>query len=356
VKKVLKIILICLGAIVLAAGIYLTVYFYNNMNYDKNVAKNLKNAGFAEKQATLPDGSVLNYGEGPNNGPALMLIHGQMITWEDYEPALPELSKRFHVFAVDCYGHGESSYDVKKYTANAMGQDFIWFMDNIIGEKSYVSGLSSGGIMTAWLAANAPDRVIGAVLEDPPYFSTTAERNPTAFAWVDSFSIIHAFLNQTEETNYTRYYLNHSRMEKIVGPAWQKMKDYAFDYMKKSPDKRLRIFYLPPTVNRLFDLTTGKYDLHFGDTFYDCSWFDGFDREAALSAIRCPTVLIHCSWYYSDDGILMGAMSGEDAQRVHTMIPGNKLIDVVSGHDFHSEKPREFTKILFDFLDETKGS
>lgn len=351
-NKVVKVILICLGGLVVILGIAATIYVNNNINYDKVEAGQIKKAGIVEKQATLPDGTVLNYGEGPDSGPALLLIHGQMISWEDYALVLPELSKQFHIYAIDCHGHGESTYDPNKYTAVAMGQDFIWFIENVIAEKTYVSGLSSGGILTAWLAANAPEHVLGAVLEDPPYFSTTAERNPTSFAWVDGFQTIHSFLNQTGEKNYTRYYMEHAYMQKLVGEGWQGMKKYAFDYMDKNPGKPVRIFFLPSSLNRLLDLTNGKYDLRFGDTFYDASWFAGFDREAVLTSIQCPTVLIHTNWSYSADGILLGAMNGEDAQRVHELIPGNKLIKVDSGHDFHQEKPKEFIKIMLDFLNE----
>ena len=54
--------------------------------------------GFTGKKVNLQDGSMINYGEGPDNGPALLLIHGQSGTWKDYASVLPELSKKFHVF------------------------------------------------------------------------------------------------------------------------------------------------------------------------------------------------------------------------------------------------------------------
>lgn len=44
-------------------------------------------------KTTLPNGVLLNYGEGPDNGPALFLINGQAMQWEDYARDLPELSK-----------------------------------------------------------------------------------------------------------------------------------------------------------------------------------------------------------------------------------------------------------------------
>lgn len=88
--------------------------------------KAMYRAGFSEKQVKLKDGTVLNYGEGPSNGKTpLLLIHGQGMTWEDYAKVLPKLSKHYHVYAVDCHGHGESDWNPEKYTAKAMAEDFI---------------------------------------------------------------------------------------------------------------------------------------------------------------------------------------------------------------------------------------
>ena len=53
-------------------------------------------------------------GPKPDNGPPLFLIHGQMVSWEDYVKVLPELSGHFHIFAVDCHGHGKSGKDPGK--------------------------------------------------------------------------------------------------------------------------------------------------------------------------------------------------------------------------------------------------
>ncbi|HWR23119.1 MAG TPA: alpha/beta hydrolase [Feifaniaceae bacterium] len=349
-KRVVK-MLLALGGLLLLIIVAASAYVYNNMNYDKGAEKRLINAGFTEKQAALPDGTALNYGEGPDNGPPLLLIHGQMTSWKDYVNVLPALSKRFHIFAVDCHGHGGSSKDPIKYSAAAMGNDFIWFIERVIGEPAIISGHSSGGLLTAWLAANAPENVRGVVLEDPPFFSTEAGRRETSYAWLDSFEPIHRFLNQDKETDYARFYLEHTYLQNFFGESWNGIKKYAYSYLDKHPGKGLRIFFLPPSMNRGFDLITGEYDLRFGDAFYDDTWLMGYDQAETLKKIRCPSVLIHASWSYSKDGVLLAAMSGEDARRAHELIPGNILVDVKSGHDVHYEKPKEFVRIMLEFLE-----
>ena len=347
-KTVLIVIGSLLGVIILAGGIYV----HRNLNYYKAPIRQTMRAGFTEKQVTLPDGTVLNYGEGADNGPPLLLIHGQVVAWEDYTTVLPALSEYYHVYAVDCHGHGKSAKDPAKYSAAAMGADFAYFIENVIGEPAVVSGHSSGGLLTAWLAANAPEQVRGAVLEDPPIFSIEADRKETGFAWVDTFRPCHNFLEQTEEDDFTLYYLKNCYWIDFFGSGKEGIIKYAASYRERHPDSMLKIFFLPPSTTHMF-LFMESYDPRFGDAFYDSSWMEGFDHTETLGRIQCPSVLIHTNWHY-EDGILMGAMSGEDAERAHSLIGGNELIKVDSGHDFHYDKPEDFVRIMVDFLDEIR--
>ena len=141
--------------------------------------------------------AVVNYAEGPDNGPALVLVHGQGMQWEDYAHVLPDLAQRYHVFAVDCFGHGESSHDPALYSCEAIGRAFKSFAAQKIGVCYLASGHSSGGIIAAWLAANDAERVSACVLEDPPFFRVMPvemQQEPGCFAWKDGFVVTHAFL------------------------------------------------------------------------------------------------------------------------------------------------------------------
>ena len=55
------------------------------------------------------------------------------------------------MFAVDCFGHGESSHDPALYSCEAIGRAFKSFAAQKIGACYLVSGHSSGGIIAAWL-------------------------------------------------------------------------------------------------------------------------------------------------------------------------------------------------------------
>src|SRR5499425_2712201 len=116
----------------------------------------------------------MNYATvGHQSSPALLLIPGQTESWWGYEAVMPRLAERFEVFAVDLRGQGRSTRTPGRYTLDNMGNDLVRFIDTVIGRPTYVSGLSSGGVLAAWLSAYAkPGQIRGAHYEDPPLFSS----------------------------------------------------------------------------------------------------------------------------------------------------------------------------------------
>ncbi len=110
---------------------------------------------------------------GKETNPALLLIPGQTESWWGYLGALPLLAEHFHTHVVDLRGQGRSSRTPGRYTLNLMGGDLVRFIDDVIGRPTIVSGLSSGGVLAAWLSAYAkPGQIIAAHYEDPPLFSS----------------------------------------------------------------------------------------------------------------------------------------------------------------------------------------
>ncbi len=331
-----------LATVGLAAG----GYIINNLTYfERNMAA-VRRAGFVEKQVTL-NGIVLNYSEGPDNGPPLLLIHGQVVDWQNYARALPGLAAHYHVFAVDCYGHGRSAQVPEKYTAAAMGADFAQFIDEVIGQPAVVSGHSSGGLLAVWLAANAPDLVLGVILEDPPLFTTLLPRAEKSWNYVDLATSAHAFLTSGEE-DFVAYNVTHCKFFTLFGDLQPVITQSVLAYRARRPHEPVKIFYLPPVMNEIFR-GLNSYDPRFGQAFYDGSWDEGFDHADALAQINVPAVLIHTNWSYDADGVLMAAMDDQDAERARSLIKDVQFLRVDSGHGFHFEKPRDFIQIMVNF-------
>lgn len=355
-KKKGKTALIIIAAIVLVFGSLFGWYVYNNMHpaYEKQIARILQK-GFTEKQVTLDDGSVINYGEGPDNGPALLLIHGQGGYWEDYSGVLPTLSKKFHIYAVDCYGHGQSTHETSLYSCEANGEALSEFIKNTIGEQCFASGHSSGGILTAWLAAYAPEQVKGIVLEDPPIFNVLPEEmqeGDGSGAWLDCFLVKHNYLNQTEESDYAIYHIKNSYFMAMFGDMRKLMVKSARAYIKKHPGEPVKIFWLPNMING--GLNYGDFDLQFSETFYTGSWFTGIDFSSMLSKIKCPTIYLKAKTQYGKDGVLYAANSDEDVQRIMQLVTGCDLLTVKSGHNIHCDKPKFFISAFDKILEKAE--
>jgi pimeloyl-ACP methyl ester carboxylesterase len=116
----------------------------------------------------------LNYSTAGEPGlPALLLIPGQTESWWGYEQAMPLLASHFQVYAVDLRGQGRSTWTPGRYTLDNFGNDLVRLIDLVIKRPVIVSGLSSGGVLAAWLSAFAkPGQIRAAVWEDPPLFSS----------------------------------------------------------------------------------------------------------------------------------------------------------------------------------------
>jgi len=347
--RALRVILYSLPGLIVLCVVSAVILYSYGMNFSEPAMAKVWKAGFEEKTFTT-NGTTLNYAEGPDHGLPLLLIHGQLVQWESYQLVLPELSQYFHVFAVDCHGHGKSSHDPAKYSAGAMGPDFAAFIEQVIGEPAIVSGNSSGGLLAVWLAANSPENVLGVVLEDPPLFSSEYPRIKDTAAW-DTMETAHNFLAQSAEDDFLYYYLWNSKMMALFGDGRQGISNWSQAYHEKHPGELIEIFFFPLSI-RMGTRGLQRYDPWFGQAFYDGSWNTNFDHAEALSKVKCPAVLMHSNWFVDGNGVLQGAMSDEDSGRAMSLLSNGRLERVNSGHSVHIEDPKIFIRILLDFKDE----
>src|SRR5215510_9863858 len=121
---------------------------------------------------------VMNYAVvGNPTLPALLLEPAQTQSWWCYEKAVDLLQQHFHCFVVDLRGQGRSTRTPGRYTLDNMGNDLVRFLALVVKRPAIVSGLSSGGLLAAWLAAyGVPGSIRGTLCEDPPFFAS--EVNP----------------------------------------------------------------------------------------------------------------------------------------------------------------------------------
>ncbi len=109
--------------------------------------------------------ATLNYAEGPNAGPPLVLTHGLSDRWQYYLPIMPHLTERWHVYALDFRGHGGSSRTPPYRYADHIA-DTIAFLEGRVREPAVLFGSSMGGMVSLMVAAKHPDLVKAVVFGD----------------------------------------------------------------------------------------------------------------------------------------------------------------------------------------------
>jgi pimeloyl-ACP methyl ester carboxylesterase len=118
---------------------------------------------------------TLNYAEGPNNGPPILLVHGNMGRWQSFTSIIPDLILNMHVFALDLRGHGKSSHAPGTYTLQNHLADVSSFIKNKIGSPVVIFGMSLGGMISLMAAAKYPEMIHGIIIADSPLTLETLE-------------------------------------------------------------------------------------------------------------------------------------------------------------------------------------
>jgi pimeloyl-ACP methyl ester carboxylesterase len=271
---------------------------------------------FGESLADL--GEVrMNYATaGDPDRPALLLIPGQSESWWGYEEAMPLLAEHFHVYAVDLRGQGRSSWTPGRYTLDNMGNDLVRFIDLVIGRPTLVSGLSSGGVLSAWLSAYAkPGQVRAAVWEDPPLFSS--EIRPACGPSIRQaigpvFAMWNKWLGDQWSIGNWPGMLAAAPRE-LPAPILVALAAMQAAGGGETPPRPGQAIEPPQNMK--------EYDPEWGRAFWTGTATAGCDNERMLASVRVPVLFTHhFRQVDATTGTLMGAISDLQATRARELV------------------------------------
>lgn len=121
--------------------------------------------GLSSHRVTLSTGVNMHYVErGNGNGHVIIFLHGYTDSWRSFERNLPLISDKFHIYALDQRGHGDSSRPACCYTQADFTADLAAFMDALKIPKATIVGHSMGSFIAHKFAADSPHRVERLVL------------------------------------------------------------------------------------------------------------------------------------------------------------------------------------------------
>ncbi len=102
--------------------------------------------------------------DGPADAPVVVLSNSLGSTLTVWDPQIPALADRLRVVRYELRGHGASPVPPGPYEIDDLGADLLALLDRLEIARPHLGGLSIGGLVSAWVAANAPERVDRLVL------------------------------------------------------------------------------------------------------------------------------------------------------------------------------------------------
>jgi len=316
--------------------------------------------GFQEHRFAHAD-IVLNYVAGPDNGLPLLLIPGQMESWQGYKCVMPELSKRFHVFVPDLRGHGKSTRTPGRYSYNICGEDLKAFLQEVIQKPALVAGLSSGAVLSLWLAANAPEHVLAAVSEDPPMFSSILPRIREEKFMAHGFQVAVDTLGGEGERDIERYLSQvgapvEGKTELLKIPSFIiRIMGLMFRTARAlHPDSPYDAPFLPFNIRAGFKFLS-EYDVDFSRATLDGDLGRDFSPEETLKRVQCPVLLLWAHAIRHETWGIIGALDEHDLQRMVALVKDLQVVEIPGAHEIHMVQPSRYIQEVTKFVDRLKA-
>ena len=215
-----------------------------------------------EEKLYQGDGIKLNYVEGPDNGPAFLLLPAYDDRWQSYSAIIPHLAANTHLYALDTRGRGKSDRAGEYELVNTV-RDTIGFIQQIIGGPCNVFGHSNGGWIGMWLASERPELVSSLIVGDSA---------------LDIDSFIEVGKSEDEKAVNQRF------MDWAGKPVDELVKVFAERTPERPQEsielKALTFNQVDPAIYR--DWVEGRLD----------RFFDGYNSEHILKNIKCQTLVL----------------------------------------------------------------
>ena len=127
-------------------------------------------AAWQDRYWTSRDGLQLHYRDyaGTTDRPPILCLHGLTRNARDFENLADRLAGKWQVIAVDFRGRGLSEHDPlpSRYMPPTYAADVLQLLDELGIDQAVFVGTSLGGLTTMIVAAFAPQRIAGAILND----------------------------------------------------------------------------------------------------------------------------------------------------------------------------------------------
>lgn len=272
-------------------------------------------------------GLNLNFATGPRNGPALVFFHGVTRRWQSFVPLIPALSTRWHIHALDHRGHGQSSRAKFGYLVRDYVHDAAAFVQEQVQGPVVLYGHSLGAMVAAAVAAELPQQVQAAVLEDPPF--ETMGLHISQSGLLSYFAGVQPFAESTLPVGTLARQLAEIPLTTPGKPGSIRLGDTRDMASLRFTAKCLK------QVHRdvLSPIVAGR-------------WLEGFDWGAVSQKITCPVLLMQA------DLSAGGMLTDDDAAEAERLMPDCIRVRLPkAGHLIHWLQTDTCLRLINSFLE-----
>jgi esterase len=249
---------------------------------------------------------------GQPDAPALLLLHGGNQSAHSWDLVSLHLSDRYHVFALDQRGHGDSEWSREvDYSVEAKVADALAFTEDQRLSSPVIVGHSSGGVVAMKMALSGPDVARGFVLVD-----TGPELSPKGVEVVHNFVAHNVEFEDLEEflDNVVKYDPFRSREHIARTVKYNMLRRADGKYVSKVDHRQVAAASSPPL--QLDDLASLPY----------------------------PILVVR--------GAESNVLEPEAAERLVSVLPHGRLVTVAgAGHNVHGANTLGFLDAVVPFLD-----
>jgi len=249
------------------------------------------------------DGSRMYYRmDGDDKRPVLVLSHSLGVDHGQWDLQMPGLVPSFRILRYDIRGHGASDAPSGDYSMECLGRDILGLTDALKIPKFAFCGVSLGGMIGQWLAAQVGDRLTHVVLAN----TSARLADPAAME---------------------------TRRKTVLGRGMEAIVDMAMGRFF-SPEN------LSPETGSVRATFLGTNPHGYAGC---CAAIRDMDHRTFLADIRVPTLIIGGDRDISTPWVSNGDVLAES-------IAHAKTLQLPAAHLSNIERPNSFSAALLDFL------
>ena len=226
--------------------------------------------------AGTPEGQIHYYIHG--RGEPLLLLHETPRSARSFERMMKLLAGRFHCFAVDTLGFGNSDPLPGNATMEDLARSMIHFLDARVIKRAHVLGFHTGNKIAAAMAAGYPDRVGKTVLIGMTHSLVVSRKQRDAAIMGIVKKYMTAYRESPDGGHLVRAWA--ADYNSLAGIWW----DPAVMTARKVTDEMLR-----RQESRMIEMIQCRRSIK---QIYAMNF--GFDMTATLRRVKLPALVIEC--------------------------------------------------------------